>query len=73
MARSGLISSDNDIFGGQEPDNETDNFVSCSLDHTIFNLIITAKAVGIFPGSCPHKLLVSIATDQLARYGLIDM
>ena len=47
LARSGLISSENDSLGGREPENKTDNSGYCSLGHAMLNWIMTAKVVGI--------------------------
>ena len=37
LARSGLITGENDSLGGREPENETDNFGSCPLGCTVLN------------------------------------
>ena len=40
LVHSGLIASDNDILGGREPENETDNFGRCLLGRAALNQMI---------------------------------
>ena len=40
MARSGLKAGNNDSLGGQEPENETDNFVRRSLGRSTLNWMV---------------------------------
>ena len=47
IARSRLISGKNYSLGGQEPENETNNFSHFSLGCATLNWIMTAKVVGL--------------------------
>ena len=74
LARYGLIADDNDSLGGREPENETDNFVRCSLGRATLNLENDGQSCqSRSQVSRPPKLLVFITTDQLARSGLITV
>ena len=47
LARSGLISSENDNLGERERENETGNFGRCSLGRAALNWMMTAEVVGL--------------------------